>query len=135
MPKQSDDKQWPYDNGLLRDKPLPPDAQESAAKVLAMLGQTKTYAFDLERGSDGKLTTVLRPKTMDSGTREPLLGGVVWLLTSGTGADGDEWQVHSIHASEEGAVRAKAEYEKLRTRPDGSTYSFAANIEKWVVAR
>lgn len=63
-----------------------------------------------------------------------LQNGVVWLLTSGDGSDGDEWAVHSIHATESGAIVAKTEYEKSRIREDGSTYFFQANIEKWDVS-
>lgn len=55
----------------------------------------------------------------------------IWLLTVGTGDDGDEWDVISIHKTEEGAKKAKKEYEKPRERPDGSFYTFNANIEKW----
>ncbi len=56
---------------------------------------------------------------------------VVWLLTTGSGFDGDEWGVISIHATEEGAKEAKAKHESPRIRPDGSTYFFEANIEQW----
>lgn len=55
----------------------------------------------------------------------------VWLLTTGSGFDGDEWGVESIHKTYEGALVAKKEYEKPRTRKDGSTYFFEAQIEEW----
>lgn len=45
----------------------------------------------------------------------------VWLLTSGDGSDGDEWDVISIHGSEESAIKAKKEYE------------YDVNIEEWDV--
>ena len=47
----------------------------------------------------------------------------VWLLTSGTGADGDEWSVESIHSTEEGAERER----QTKDRPD------FFNIEEWNV--
>lgn len=55
----------------------------------------------------------------------------VWLLTTGTGADGDEWQVESIHTTAAGAEKAKAEYEKPRKRADGSVYAMDSTIEEW----
>ena len=56
----------------------------------------------------------------------------VWLLTTGDGSDGNEWRLESIHSTKEGAVKAKAEYEKPRKRLDGSTFSFDdADIEEW----
>lgn len=58
---------------------------------------------------------------------------VVWLLTSGSGLDGDEWSVHSIYATEQEALAAKVEHEHLRSRPDGSTYHYDANIEEWPI--
>ena len=56
---------------------------------------------------------------------------MVWLLATGDGSDGDEWNVQSIHATESGANAAKLAYERIRTRPDGSTYHFIANVEGW----
>ena len=55
----------------------------------------------------------------------------VWLVTSGSGSDGDEWDVVSIHATPEGAEAAKQAYEAPRPRLDGSTYSLRAQIEEW----
>ena len=60
---------------------------------------------------------------------------MVWLLTAGDGSDGDEWNVESIHATESGANAAKSEYERIRTRPDGSTYHHPANVEALDLAR
>ena len=57
----------------------------------------------------------------------------VWLLTTGDGSDGSEWDVKSIHATKDGAERAKTEYEKPRTRGDGSTYTLTATVEEWPV--
>ena len=57
----------------------------------------------------------------------------VWLLTTGSGADGDEWNVESIHATEESARKAKEQHEQPKTRKDGSTYFFEASIEEWDV--
>ena len=55
----------------------------------------------------------------------------VWLLTEGSGSDGDEWGVISIHATKEGAILAKEKYEKNHRRADGSVYHYDANIEEW----
>lgn len=55
----------------------------------------------------------------------------VWMVTTGTGEDGDEWKVESVHATADGAERAKADYEKPRKRHDGSTYVLEANVEEW----
>jgi len=55
----------------------------------------------------------------------------VWLLTTGTGNDGDEWQVESIHATETGANMAKAEYQKPQKDIYGNDYIREANIEEW----
>lgn len=55
----------------------------------------------------------------------------IFLLTTGSGDDGDEWNVESIHATSAGAVHAKEEYERPRSRGDGSTYSLTASIEEW----
>lgn len=57
----------------------------------------------------------------------------VWLLTTGSGQDGDEWNVESIHASLPGAELAKAEYERPQVRPDGSVFHHEAQIEVWEV--
>ena len=60
-----------------------------------------------------------------------MTAATVFLLTTGDGSDGDEWRVISVHATEEGANKAKAEYEAPRPRPDGSTYRLDANVEAW----
>ena len=57
----------------------------------------------------------------------------VWLLTTGDGSDGNEWGVNSIHSTKELAEKAKKEFERPRSRGDGSTYTFDAEIEEWVV--
>jgi len=57
----------------------------------------------------------------------------VWLLTSGTGEDGDEWYVISIHRTREGAQKAKQGYKKSKRRTNGTSYSFDSNIEKWEI--
>jgi len=59
----------------------------------------------------------------------------VWLLTTGDGEDGNEWYVQSIHKTCDGAVSAKEIYERLRHNPNGSTYRYEAQIEKWNVER
>lgn len=55
----------------------------------------------------------------------------IWLLTTGSGMDGDEWEVISIHRTKEGAEAAKKAYEVPQTRPDGSIYTFDAEVEEW----
>ena len=57
----------------------------------------------------------------------------VWLLTTGSSFDGGEWQVFSIHATQDGAKLAKAAYEtEEHRRADGSIYHYEANeIEEW----
>jgi hypothetical protein len=55
----------------------------------------------------------------------------VWLLTTGTGADGDEWYVKSIHSSKTSAEVALKDYQKPITRKDGTTYTRQADIERW----
>jgi len=57
----------------------------------------------------------------------------IWLLTSGSGADGDEWGVISIHRTKEGAEQAEKVYEAPRPRADGSTYVFDGEVEEWDV--
>jgi hypothetical protein len=59
--------------------------------------------------------------------------GIIYLLTTGSGADGDEWGVESVHRTREGAERAKAKYEAPRERRDESTYHFNAEVEEWEV--
>lgn len=48
----------------------------------------------------------------------------VWLLTSGSGEDGDEWYVISIHATEEGARKAKEDWE-------GEASFRRGDVEQW----
>jgi hypothetical protein len=55
----------------------------------------------------------------------------VFLLTSGDGSDGNEWNVISIHSSLGLATIAKQKYEAPITRWDGSTYSCESQIEEW----
>ena len=57
----------------------------------------------------------------------------IWLVTTGSGTDGDEWNVQSIHATAAGAERAKEKYEQPRQRPDGSSYTLEATVEEWPV--
>lgn len=57
----------------------------------------------------------------------------VFLLTTGDGSDGDEWQVVSIHRTKESAEKAKVEYEKPRPRLTTGFYARTANIEEWDV--
>lgn len=60
------------------------------------------------------------------------MGVIVYLVTSGDGSDGDEWNVHGIYATPAAAEIAKTEYESERKNSDGSTYRFFANeIEEW----
>lgn len=63
--------------------------------------------------------------------RAPISMKKVYLLTSGTGYDGDEWAVHSIHSTRESAEEAKVAYEAPRSRNDGTFYSFDAQVEEW----
>jgi len=58
---------------------------------------------------------------------------IVFILTTGSGSDGDEWDVISLHATRKSAELAKNKYEAPRPRNDGSTYSFDAQIEEWKV--
>ena len=57
----------------------------------------------------------------------------IYLVTTGSGSDGDEWGVISIHRTKEGAERAEATYEAPRERRDGSTYNHDAEVEEWDV--
>lgn len=51
-------------------------------------------------------------------------GEGVWVVTSGSGDDGDEWRVEGIYPKEQLAIDAKARYEAPRQRSwDGSFYS------------
>lgn len=57
----------------------------------------------------------------------------VWLLTTGDGDFGNEWNLESIHSTEESAKRAEKEFEATRYNKDGSSYSHEAEIEEWEV--
>ena len=57
----------------------------------------------------------------------------IYLLTTGSGDDGDEWSVLSIHRTKEGAELAEVKYEAPRERRDGSTYCYVAAVEEWDV--
>jgi len=58
----------------------------------------------------------------------------VWLLTTGDGEDGNEWDVKSIHSNLESAEKAKRHYERPRERFDGSFYNYESHIEEWEVS-
>jgi hypothetical protein len=74
---------------------------------------------------------------MTEKTHEKTHGEKVYLLTAGSGDDGDEWSLISIHRTKEGAEEAKKDYEKVRysNKPGHNyTYHFEANdIEEWEV--
>ena len=55
----------------------------------------------------------------------------VYLLTTGDGSDGDEWDVKSIHATREGAEKAKIEYGKPQPCIGGGTFCPESKIEEW----
>ena len=57
----------------------------------------------------------------------------IWLVTSGSGADGDEWGVISIHGTKATALTAKKGYEQPHKRNDGSTYRNTCDIEEWPI--
>ena len=57
----------------------------------------------------------------------------VWLLTTGDGCDGSEWDVQGIYSTYELAEKACKKYLQPRYRPDGSSYVFEANVEEWDV--
>lgn len=57
----------------------------------------------------------------------------VFFLTTGSGGDGDEWGVISVHSTLELATIAKNRYSAPIMRRDGSTYSRESTIEEWVV--
>lgn len=66
-------------------------------------------------------------------TPPPTTPRKVFLLTAGSGEDGDEWEIISIHMTKNGAKRAKRSYSRPRKRPDGSLYSYDAEVEEWEV--
>jgi len=47
----------------------------------------------------------------------------IYLVTTGSGADGDEWSVISIHRTKEGAERAEAAYEAPQKEESSNTES------------
>ena len=57
----------------------------------------------------------------------------VWLLTTGDGSDGSEWNVEGIYSTLELAEKAKKWYERRRYRPNATHYNYNANIEEWDV--
>ncbi len=58
---------------------------------------------------------------------------IVFLVTTGSGDDGDAWDVFGIYRTREAAERAKHEYESCDVpRSDGSSYRRQANeIEEY----
>jgi hypothetical protein len=58
----------------------------------------------------------------------------VYLLTTGSGADGDEWGLISVHASKQSAMNAEQFYERDRYRDNGTIYNHEAEIEEWEVS-
>jgi hypothetical protein len=57
----------------------------------------------------------------------------VYLLTTGDGSDGNEWQCLGIYTTPGLAEQAQQLYQRPRHRRDGSTYTFEASIEEWDV--
>lgn len=59
--------------------------------------------------------------------------GKVYLVTRGSGEDGDEWGVVSIHTTRRGADAAKKAHDEYKNyRPDGSFYHLLTNeVEEW----
>lgn len=57
----------------------------------------------------------------------------VWLLTTGDGSDGNEWDVRGVYSTEALAEKARKEYETPIQRPDGTSYHYDANVEEWDV--
>jgi hypothetical protein len=51
----------------------------------------------------------------------------VWLVTSGSGEDGDEWCVHSIHSTKKGATERASFLNQLRRFVSSYT------VEQWEV--
>lgn len=58
---------------------------------------------------------------------------MVWMLTTGSGQDGDEWNVESIHSTEDGAQRALELYQEPQQNIRGGTYVRDAQIEEWEI--
>ncbi len=57
----------------------------------------------------------------------------VFLVTTGSGDDGDEWNVESIHSTYKLAEKARDHYQRPQYRKDGSVYNLDADIEEWSV--
>ena len=57
----------------------------------------------------------------------------MYLLTTGDGSDGNEWNVEGIYSTRELANKAKTYYERDRTNAFGEIYHHEASIEKWNV--
>lgn len=59
--------------------------------------------------------------------------GHVYLLTAGSGEDGDDWCVLAIYSTHRVALKAKRHYERPRFLPGGKTFTTKAKIEKWPI--
>ena len=57
----------------------------------------------------------------------------VYLLTTGDGSDGNEWNVERICSTKKKVVSAKRKYERKIFRKDGSYYRRDSKIEIWDV--
>lgn len=57
----------------------------------------------------------------------------VWLLTTGDGTDGNEWNVESVHLTKALAMLAQKKHSEPLYRSDGSSYSLSSDIEEWPV--
>ncbi len=55
----------------------------------------------------------------------------VYLLTSGDGSDGNEWDVISIHSTRELAEKAQAKYSEPQKNIHGGEYVRESEIEEW----
>lgn len=94
----------------------------SAADFMDAAGQAQAKADEL----GGQVVMLEQNDAVFEQTKDK-----VFLLTTGSGQDGDEWNVESIHATPVGVAHAKQKYERPRSREDGSTYSLTASIEEW----
>jgi hypothetical protein len=59
----------------------------------------------------------------------------VWLLTEGTGMEGDAWGVLGVYETEEAAEDAKAVHMQPQSRHDGTTYVRQCGVEQWSIYR
>jgi len=57
----------------------------------------------------------------------------VWLLTTGTGQDGDEWSVEGIYSTKEKAELAKKRFQVPPNSVDGYEYVDDYEVEEWDV--